>query len=150
MSRHKVPIFTQSTISLCWEAVARMMWAWKNMGLTGYKERAGSYLNAAGGLSETQMDEFYRALGMRSMAGVSSGNLTHALTFSPVAFVLREGGFGHALCATGSNGGSILINNPCSQQVVDFETDSASCSASEVALSSKKVDSNLGRFIWYW
>lgn len=150
MSSHRVPVFTQSTISLCWEACARMMWAWRHNGLEGYTQRAGTFLGNTGGLSPTQMDAFYRQLGMRSQSGGGASALKHALTFSPVAFYLASKGLGHALVASGDKGQSILINNPCLVEAIDFETDSATCEAGRVSMPLRKLQADLGRTIWFW
>ena len=79
MASWTVPVDTQRAPNLCWEACARMMWVWRFKKLDAYSKRAGTYLTLDRGLTEQQMDGFYKQLGLRSLAGPSGANLRHAL-----------------------------------------------------------------------
>jgi len=150
MRTHRVPVLVQSTMSLCWEACARMMWSWRHRGLRGYQRRAGRTLEIQAGLSEAQMDTFYRRLGMRSLRNPRPANLQHALNWSPVIFTSMNPQSGHALLATGYTGAAYLVANPCAVQVIDFGSESGSCQAGSGPIPAPTVESHLGTFIWYW
>ena len=150
MAKHNVYPYTQTTIALCWEACARMLWHFRHGGLNGYSQRAGHYLSITTGQTENQMDRFYKQLGMRSLSQPHTRNLTHALRWSPVIFALVGQQTGHAVVASGEAGGQLDIVNPCAMMSVDFETDASSCTAGAGQLPLEAVGQRLGAYIWYW
>jgi hypothetical protein len=147
---YHVQEYTQTTAAMCWEACARMMWHWRNGSLGGYEASAGAYARRNSGLIQSEMDLFYKGLGMRGLSGPRMANLTHALKHSPVIFVVANKVDGHALVATGATSKSISLMNPCALQSVDFETDAVSCQAGGGSVSNSSLSKSLGQYIWYW
>jgi hypothetical protein len=150
---HKLPILAQNTDALCWEACARMVWAWRHKNLTGYAAKAGSYTNVTTGLTQTQMDAFYKQLGLRALARPTAANLRRALTWSPVIFTSMNKVMGHAMVALGYTVNQYQIANPCGVQSVSFGEDdsaAASCSATTTQLAARQIERELGQYIWYW
>lgn len=150
---HQVQVLEQSTAQLCWEACGRMLWAWKNGSLGGYPQRAGAYATMNRGLSESEMDVFYKRLGMRSLTSPNMNNVRHALGFSPLIFALMGKTQGHAVVATGVTAKGIRVANPCASMVVSFGDDgedAASCSAGTITLPNASVRRELGHYVWYW
>src|SRR5258708_3990816 len=96
-----VPVFSQRTPNVCWEACARMMWHWRHKNLNNYATKAGPYANRDTGLTQIQMDEFYKLLGMRSLSQAKGMNLRHALNWTPVIFTDIRQTAGHAMVLTG-------------------------------------------------
>ena len=150
MALWTVPVYSQRTLSLCWEACARMMWHWRHKGLKGYKKRAGSYLNRTGGMSQDQLNIFYRHLGMKFRKNPTGDHLRQALRVTPAIFSTMSRVSGHAMVARGHNKGKYTVINPCAQQIVSFGGGADSCSAGGVELTETYVDSRLGLYIWYW
>jgi len=142
--------FSQSTPKLCWEASARMMWQWKNKNLDGYSEKAAQYLNTDRGLTQQEMDKFYRTLGLRSLSGAEGKNLRYALQWSPVVFTDINKASGHAMVATGYYNGVYTVANPCAVMSVDFDTGADACTAGTLRRTKDQVDKPLGSYIWYW
>jgi hypothetical protein len=62
----QVPLISQTTVKLRWEACARMMWQWHYKNFNGYASKAGDYSKLDKGLSEEEMDLFYKQLGPQS------------------------------------------------------------------------------------
>src|SRR3954447_26741759 len=145
-----VPVLTQSTPNVCWEACAGMMWQWRHQNLDGYAAAAGAFATRNTGLTEIEMDNFYHSLGMRHFQRPHGDNLRHALSFSPVIFNDIRQARGHAMVATGFADGRYTIANPCSAQMIDFEANTNVCSGSTLSLSGAAVDRHLGRYLWYW
>ena len=81
-----VPVLSQKTASVCWEACARMMWQWRYADLTGYSANAGAYASKDTGLTEDEMNKFDSQLGLRSLTKPKGANLQHALKWTPVIF----------------------------------------------------------------
>lgn len=83
MADWRVPIISQRTLNLCWDACGRMMWEWRyrnNPRMRNlYNQKAGNYARMNRGLSEQQMDIFYRRLGIRSLRNPLGRNVRHAL-----------------------------------------------------------------------
>ncbi|MEM9193830.1 MAG: papain-like cysteine protease family protein [Myxococcota bacterium] len=150
MASHNPPIYSQDSLALCWEACARMMWGWKHQGLARYRTKAGAWATRRTGLTELQMDKFYRTLGMRSLGSPNIANVHHALHFSPVIFTIIGGQAGHAMLATGDEGGMLQVVNPCAVQSVNFGGGADSCEAGAGNLAPGAVDKALGSLIWYW
>src|SRR5262249_36605966 len=102
---HCVPIISQSTPSLCWEACARMMWYWKHRGEpgkeAGYTQAAGRYLRVTRGLGDNEMDTFYRSLGMAGEKNPNGEGLRRRVQKSPVVTVWGRGASGHAVLVNG-------------------------------------------------
>lgn len=149
----KVPVYTQSTANLCWEACARMLWAWRFKQLNDYKATAGSYATLNRGLTENEMDIFYKLLGLRSLSGPAGKNLRFALTWSPVIVdsIDKETNAGHALVLIGFDGHNYTVINPCAIQQIDFDKESSVCvSPSTKPQAPAQVEKSLGRFMWYW
>ncbi len=153
MALWMVPVFSQKTEKLCWEACARMLWHWRHKSLKGYSTKAGKYLKIETGLTEKQMNVFYKKLGMRSFKNPKSGNLRKALKSSPVIFTSMKKKSGHAMITTAYGGAKYTVVNPCAVMTVDFDGeggDSTSCSAGTTKLAKAKVEGPLGSYIWYW
>jgi hypothetical protein len=152
-----VPLFGQHTPQLCWEACARMMYAWKYSHLwpdereRQYARAAGGVLQLGRGLSEAEMDVFYRlGLGMRSLPEPKGANVRQALQWSPVVIVDRDEAFGHAMVVAHHEtpAGVYWIRNPCGVQ--ELTEAAMTCDATHQRTPAAEVDPNLGRFIWYW
>jgi len=147
-----VPVYTQRTANLCWEACARMMWEWRFKTLNGYGTKAGPYLKLDRGLTELQMDVFYKQLGLRSLPGPKGANLRHALTWTPVIFTDVGQTAGHAMVLAGFSGGQYRVVNPCAVMSIDFGTGtgSAVCGSGTILRAATDVETPLGKFMWYW
>jgi hypothetical protein len=151
----QVPVISQSTLNLCWEACGRMLWGWRNrtttQSWTNYATRAGAYARMNSGLSEQQMDSFYRQIGIRSLQGPQGKNIRHALKWSPVILTSVRQAQGHALVVVGHTSVNYTVINPCGVQAVDFDQAGAdSCAAATIQLAASTVEAELGQFIWYW
>ena len=155
MSKWTVPIISQKTLQLCWEACGQMMWQWKYRKNTSmrnlYLQRAGNYAKINRGLQETQMNKYYLRLGMRSLKNPSGKNVRHALGWSPVIVVSMDQAAGHAMIVTNYSGRKYQIINPCAVQTVSFgQSGGDMCSAGTTSLAGADVDNKLGSYIWYW
>ncbi len=150
MSQWQVPVLSQRTPALCWEACARMMWQWKYKKIAGYTAKAGEYATKQTGLTELQMDQFYKLLGLRSLMNPKGANLQHALTWSPVIFDNIDPDGGHAMVLTGYNGEKYTIVNPCASRVIDFGSDDDVCAAGVLERTQPQVEKLLGQYMWYW
>ena len=150
MAQWTIQVYTQRTPNVCWEACARMMWQWRHKSLDNYAKTAGAYANLDAGLTQWQMDAFYKELGLRSLADGKGVNLRHALGWTPVIFTSTDQVTGHAMVLSGVNGTRYTVVNPCAVQAVDFEHDSNVCSASTVSRTRPEVEKTLGSYIWYW
>jgi hypothetical protein len=153
MSKWAVPILSQKTGALCWEACARMVWHWKHGSMQGYKAAAGRFLKRQDGLPQSEMDVFYKALGMRSIAHPGASDLQRALGRSPAIFTSIEKAAGHAMVAAGFVGGIYQIIDPCFEAVVTFNedgSDSMVCTGGTTPRPAVAVEGPLGVFIWHW
>ena len=150
MALYQVPALSQSTAKLCWEACARMMWQWRHKNLAGYAAKAGAYLNISTGLTEIEMDKFYRQLGMRSLLNPKGANLRHALNWSPVIFTDTNQTGGHAMVLIGHQSGKYNVVNPCAVQSIDFGGGANTCAAGTLSRTEAQVEGPLGKYIWYW
>ena len=155
MSGWKVRILTQSTIQRCWEATGHMLWQWrKGSGPKleeSYRLLAGRYATLDTGLVAAQMTDFYKRLGIRSLAKASGANVRHALKWTPVVVTSVEQLSGHAMVVLGVTGTHYKLINPCQVMAVNFDDEARnSCQAGEVLLPRSKVDAELGGTIWYW
>jgi Papain-like cysteine protease AvrRpt2 len=150
----RVPVLSQSTLNLCWEACGRMLWGWRHttspQSWTTYATRAGRFGTLNTGLAENQMDGFYLQLGIRSLQAPQGKNIRHALKWSPVIITSVHQAQGHAMVVVGHTGSAYTIINPCGVQAVDFDTGVDSCSAATTPLPLATVDGALGQYIWYW
>ena len=151
---NNIPVFSQRTLALCWEACGRMMWHWRyrnNSQQRGkYNQKAGNYLSTTTGLTEPQMTTFYQQLGIRSLANPGGRNVRHALRWTPVIVTSLGQRTGHAMIVAGHNRGSYSVINPCGVQVVNFGGGADSCSAATIPIAEAQLDGNLGTRIWYW
>jgi hypothetical protein len=150
MALWKVPVFTQSSAKLCWEACARMMWKWRFKDLDGYAAKAGDYAKLDKGLIEDELDTFYKILGLRSLVGPKGKNLQFALSWSPVIITAGDRSQAHACVLAGFENGKYIEVNPCSVESVDFETDSTTCEAKTLKIKSADLEGGLGKYMWYW
>jgi hypothetical protein len=152
MARYRVPVYSQQTLALCWEACGKMMWHWRHKNLNDYSKKAGDYLKLNKGLTEEEMDLFYKQLGLRSLPHPKGANLRHALRWSPVIFTEIGKGPGHAMVAGGYDDKTrkYTVINPCLVQVVDFGGGPNTCAQGTVPREIRKVDRQLGKYIWYW
>jgi hypothetical protein len=156
-----VPVISQRTENLCWEACSRTLWYWRYRSMStadrdsSYRRSGGSYLTLDRGLTETEMDNFYRGLGLRSKRAPTGADMRGALRNGPVIFNSIHGTRGHAMVAAyyTDSRRSYQVINPCGVEAVNFGDDgssAASCTASSVERAASDVDPNLGQFIWYW
>jgi hypothetical protein len=146
-----VPVISQKTISLCWEACAQMMWKWKNNNLTRYAANAGTFLKSnTGGITESQMNGFYMSLGLRSLPRPQGKNLRHALTWTPVIVTDIRQAAGHAIVLADHSAAGYKVVNPCAVMALNFDTDSNTCSGGVLTLNDSAVETHLGTFMWYW
>jgi hypothetical protein len=131
-----------------------MLWGWRHttspQSWASYATRAGAYSTMNSGLSEGQMDTFYRQLGIRALQSPQGKNIRHALKWSPVIITSVRQAQGHAMVVVGHTGAGYTIINPCGVESVDFDTGSDSCAAATTVLPSGTVETALGRYIWYW
>ena len=151
----RVPVISQTTLSLCWEACARMLWGWRYKNTpkswNAYTQKSGLYARMNQGLSQQQMDVFYRKLGIRSLRNPSGKNIRHALQWTPVIVTSIRQVQGHAMVVIGHNSGNYKIINPCGVQVVDFNQPGGdSCTAASMPFPERAIESTLGQYIWYW
>jgi hypothetical protein len=99
-------LFTQSTIDLCWQACAEMVYCWKYQ--TGnaeeeFKRKLGADYNKPGGLNMADRKTVLSKLGM-TWAGVASVNELHEiLAVRGPLFVAETNGNVHAQVLTGYN-----------------------------------------------
>ena len=156
---HDVPVISQKTIQLCWEACAQMMWHWRYRSKSkaelesSYREAAGAYLRINKGLVENEMNIFYRQLGMRSAERPNADIIRHQLERSPVIFTSIAQTQGHAMVAAYYDAAknSYLVVNPCGLMEISFDLDGHdSCQAMGAHLSAANAEKNLGMFMWYW
>ncbi|MCH8923529.1 MAG: hypothetical protein IIA67_10335 [Planctomycetes bacterium] len=160
-----VPVFSQATENLCWEACARMMWHWRHRNQSaaareaGYRDAAGSYfLGLDRGLSHNSMNAFYQRLGMRHVPNPDRSGLSLRvrLRSGPVIFTSTGRASGHAMVATcyNPNTNTYRIINPCRTQNVTFgdngTSGSSTCTAGSVNLDAANIDARLGGYIWHW
>jgi hypothetical protein len=154
MAIYRVPVFSQRTLNLCWEACGRMMWHWRYRNnprrRAQYSSVAGNYLRLNTGLSESRMNSFYRQLGMRALPRARGANLRHALRWTPVIFTSTSRVSGHAMVLAGYSGGRYTVVNPCAIEVADFTGGPDSCTAGTVPRTRAQVEGTLGNYIWYW
>jgi Papain-like cysteine protease AvrRpt2 len=121
----QVTPISQKSIRLCWEACGHMLWNWHYKDekvRAAYKHRAGVYSNMDTGLSQEEMDQFYKMLGLRCLENPRGENIVHALKWSPVIATSIDQSTGHAMVVDGHAGGHYMIINPCASQYVDFNT----------------------------
>lgn len=150
MANWTVPVYSQSSLALCWEACGRMMWYWRHKNLDGYSAKAGAYLNIKSGLGQTQLNRFYTTLGMKSVTNASGAKLRNYLGRSPVIFTLTNRVSGHALVAVRTPPDKYGVINPCAVEAVSFGEGTDSCTGGTVLLKRSDVDSTLGPYLWYW
>ena len=155
MADWQVPVISQRTLNLCWEACGHMMWEWRyrnNARMRNlYTRRAGNYARINRGLPEQQMNIFYTRLGIRSLRNPSGRNVRHALRWTPVIVTSTSRVQGHAMIVVGHSGGQYRVVNPCLVQTVDFSRPGAdTCTAGTRSMPEADIDNNLGQYIWYW
>jgi len=150
MGLWQVPVHSQSSIKLCWEACGRMLWDWRFKSLAGYNGQAGTFLNVATGLNESQMDVFYTQLGLRGLSAPQGKNLRHALSWTPVIFTNVNQATGHAMVLAGFNRltRKYTVVNPCLYETVDFDSGGDSCSAGTALRTVNEVEDSLGGRMW--
>lgn len=146
----KVPVLSQASGKLCWEACGRIMWKWRFKNLAGYAKKADGYLKIDKGLTEEEMDDFYHLLGLRSLPKPKGANLRYALQWSPVVVTNVRESTGHAVVLSGFKDGKYTEINPCAVEAVDFEADSMTCQAGVLELQQPAVEDPLGTYMWYW
>jgi len=150
-----VPIISQRSLYLCWEASGRMLWEWyfrsNATQRNKYAQRAGNYATMNQGLTEPQMDVYYKRLGIRGLKNARGKNVRHALKWTPVIVTSVDQTTGHAMVVSGHRNGKYTVINPCAQQVVDFENPNADrCTAGTLEIPEAQIDGKLGGYIWYW
>jgi hypothetical protein len=153
MVRHRVPLITQRTLALCWEAAGHMLYLWRHPGdEAGYRTAAGSFLRRSTGLREDQLAAFYVSrLGMVERSTTQlTGNL---LARSPVITALGDDRTAHAVAIIGvetDDYRTFLISNPCLQEVIDFGSGAGSCTGGEVEMSRDDLVARLRPRFWYY
>jgi hypothetical protein len=150
---HAVGLLDQVSVKKCWEASARMMFAWRNGSLNAYAAAAGPAANEDRGRSEDEMDAFNTALGMRSVRKPKGEDLLHLLASSPVLITGMDKTWGHASVATGYDhfAGTYRINNPAGVTSYDFgDAGNDAAKGTTVVVSMKTIEKELGRYLWYW
>jgi papain like cysteine protease AvrRpt2 len=153
MTAYRVPMISQTTEKLCWEACGKMLWLWRHKKILDYGARAGAFATMNSGLVESQMDVFYKQLGLRALEKPRGANVRHALGWGPVIITSVDKATGHAMVVSGFDGRNYDIVNPCGVASMDFETDSnvtTVCDATVTTLAAQDVDTKLGTHIWYW
>ena len=147
-----VPLIAQKLPNTCWEAVGRMVFLWRYKTDRGYDLalRDCGYNKVQVGLTQDQLDIFYRSLGMRSLANPKGANLRFALNWSPVIFTKDFHYAGHAMVLTGFDGVTYFVNDPCMQMTTDKYYASTCTAGPEQKAVNEVEDSYLGQFIWYW
>jgi hypothetical protein len=151
--QHAVPLLSQVSVKKCWEASARMMWAWRKGGLVGYAQAAGKAATEDRGRSEDEMQAFNTSLGMQSKPRPKGLDLLRLLAAGPVLFTGIRKIWGHASVATGYDHarGIYKVNNPAGVTSYDFDDESKDkATGTAVDVSMKDVEKSLGRFVWHW
>jgi hypothetical protein len=148
----QVPVHSQNSIKLCWEACGKMLWDWRFKNLAGYNAKAGNFLNVTTGLQGAQMDVFYTQLGLRGLAAPKGKNLRHALSWTPVIFTNVDKATGHAMVLAGFNQltRKYTVVNPCLHETLDFDSGSDGCNAGTIERTVNEVEGSLGNRMWYW
>ncbi len=154
----RVPPVAQRTDRLCWEASARMAYTWRYGNRTYPPPRARAFWasHQNHGATEAELMQFYGQLGMRRFRRISGIGLLGALQRSPVIFTEMDKVSGHAMIARGwdLHRGVYIVNNPAARTVINFglvrSTDSVNITASKVLRNFRKVDPNLGLWLWSW
>ena len=126
---HKLPrLFTQSTLDLCWQACAEMVFCWKFRTANAeedFRRRLGADYNKPGGLSMTDRKSVLMKLGM-TWANVASINELHEIVAvrGPL-FVAEINGNVHAQVLTGYNLMTVewyLLDPLAKGMRIDFDT----------------------------
>jgi len=151
-----VPLIPQGLPNTCWEAVGRMMFRWRYKSDHGYDLalRDFGYNKVQVGLTQDQLDIFYRYVGMRSFGSLAKhptgANLRFALNWSPVIFTEDFQVAGHAMVLTGFDSGTYFVNDSCAAMATD-KYGAKTCSAAPGRKAVNEVEGRyLGQFIWYW
>src|SRR5262245_51200313 len=150
MSNWNVPMYSQRTPEICWEACAHMLFDWRHAGNPAMQ--AGYAAMMAGiqlrGLTHQQMDLVYTRLGFRTLRNPAGANIRHALGWSPVIATWVDQAMGHAMVVKGHQHGRYIVANPCARQEIDFGTGANSCVAGELRLAQAEFDNKLGDHMW--
>jgi hypothetical protein len=157
-SPYRVPLISQATPELCWEASGRMMWLWKHQGErstvqeAGYRSAAGTFTRINRGLSDSEALVYYNALGLRQARTVSKDIVKKLLAGSPVVFSDVNQARGHAMVAIYYCPVQRIytVNNPCGVQSMNIASGGGQCTATAVVLPAQTVEGNLGAFVWHW
>jgi hypothetical protein len=151
---YTVPVISQKTASMCWEACGHMMWDWyyrnNKTKLAQYTKKAGSYARMNKGLTENQMSPFYALLGLRVLKNPGGANVRHALKWTPVIVTSIDQQQGHAMVIAGFANGEYTVVNPCAVQTIDFSSNANTCTGGTKKMKQNDIDSKLGTRIWYW
>jgi hypothetical protein len=157
--RHQVPLISQATSSLCWEACGQMMWHWKHRDQkigdrsANYRRTAGPYARMNRGLTEAELLVYYNTLGLRQARTATSREIIRTLLAnSPVVFSDVTQAAGHAMVAVHhcTVQRAYTANNPCGHQSMNFGSGAGQCTATAVVLPAPGVERNVGTFVWYW
>lgn len=154
MKYWRVPLGSQTSPRTCWEACARMMWAWRWLNvpakLRGYAELAGATAKLDRGLDEAELIKFYERLGMRSLRRAKGSNVRYALAWTPVIITSVYQTGGHAMIASGHRSNLYTIIDPIGNQTIDFTGGGDSQAVTETYQTQSGIDRVLGPTIWYW
>jgi hypothetical protein len=130
-----------------------MMWDYHYGPSVIYKHHAKNMLSQTGvrGLSEREMDHFYKKLRMRSLQNSSGANVQHALKWSPVINGTRVPGdlYGHAVLIIGHHKGVYTVIDPGGAITFDGQGNST-IQATTVTRGEANLHRVLGSYIWYW
>jgi hypothetical protein len=176
--KYKVPEIAQANENICWEASARMLWAYRNGAAAPFPPgvaRSAWEANKNRGLTHTEMTVFYRLLGIRVAPRSRSGGLLRTIpTCGPVIFTSVDKVSGHAMVATGYDlqRAVYFVINPAALTRMTFDDDvidvgpgasssasarpprpsheSVSLSAGSGETSFRAVEQALGPSSWMW
>lgn len=154
MAIHDVPLVSQPTEYLCWEACGRAMWLWHHhKKLIGYDKKGASWVTLQKGLTFQEMTSFYTALGLRELGGATGAKLRNALGWSPVVCCRGDRVQGHAMVVKGLAGDRYFIMDPSGKLEVVFD-EAGGATASPTAAITKiprvEFEKTLYPKIWYW
>lgn len=126
---HKLPkLFTQSTLDLCWQACAEMVYCWKFPTLNAeedFKRKLGTDYNKPGGLSMTDRRTVLAKVGMTWVNVASVNELNELVAVRGPLFVAEINGNAHAQVLTGFNLMTVqwyLLDPLAKGMRIDFDT----------------------------
>jgi hypothetical protein len=126
---HNLPkLFTQSTLDLCWQACAEMVFCWKIRTPTAeedFKTRLGTDYNKPGGLNLSAQKAMLARVGMTWTAIDSVNGLNELVAARGPLYVVEINGQAHAQVLTGYNLLTVqwyLLDPLAKGMQIDFDT----------------------------